>query len=112
MSFQDWEPVVLRKNTPVVKKEQKLHTTSTMNTVKKIYDPENPNAEPEIKPVLVGREFGQKMRDMRCAKKMTQKQLANALSLPETIINHYELGTAVRNGQHIGTIKRYLKITE
>lgn len=112
MSFQDWDPVVLRKNTPVVKKELKPQTTSTMNTVKKIYDPNDPDAEPEIKPVLVGREFGQKIRDARCAKKLTQKQLANALSLPETLINHYELGTAVRNGQHIGAIKRYLKITE
>ena len=41
MSFQDWDPVVLRKNTPVVKKELKPQVSSTLNTVKKIYDPDD-----------------------------------------------------------------------
>jgi ribosome-binding protein aMBF1 (putative translation factor) len=114
MSFQDWDPVVLRKNTPVVKKEIKTKTKGqeTMNTVKKIYDPNDPDAEPEIKPVMVGQSFGMKMRNARCAKQLTQKQLAHALSLPESIIVHYEQGTAVRNGQYIGKIKRYLNITD
>ena len=110
MSFQDWTPIVLKKTTDTKKKEHKPSHPHIQNTisVKKIYDPDNPDAEPEVKPVMIDREFGMQIQKFRTAKGITQKQLANALNLPVQVINEYERGTGVRNGNYVNKIKTYM----
>jgi ribosome-binding protein aMBF1 (putative translation factor) len=118
MSHQDWNQVIIKK-TDNIKKQltTKKVVTSHSNmqgmnvTVKKIYDPENPNAEPDIKPVMIDKEFSKKMVQARLSKKLTQKELANAISIDVKIINEYEQNKGIRNGQYVSKIKNYLKFS-
>lgn len=117
LPHQDWTPVIVRKNTGKTTTGQtvpKHHVNKSTNVVKveKIWDPNDPDAEPETKPVLVGRELGQQIQKARTAKGMTQKELACALNMPVGVINDYERGTGVHNSSFISKIKKYLGITK
>jgi len=118
MIHQDWNTQIVNgkmhdasKKASSVKKTivtSHINKQETNLTVKKIYDLENPNAEPEIRPVMIDKEFAKNMMAARVAKKMTQKQLAGACALDVSIINQYEQCKAVRNGQYITKIKKVL----
>jgi len=113
MSFQDWKPVIIgnksdiKSNSPPKKSAGFVINTNGI-TVKKEYDPNDPNAEPEIKPVMIDKEFGQKITKARTAKKLTQQQLATTLSLPLSTIKDYEAGKGVRNGGIVDKINRWI----
>jgi ribosome-binding protein aMBF1 (putative translation factor) len=117
-SHQDWTPVILSKHTKpnnsnktkIVK--QNVNTQSDGIKVKKVWDPKDPTNEPDIRPVMIAREFGQQIQQARIAKGMTQKQLANAISIPVSIINDYEQCKGVHNSSHISKIKKYLGINK
>jgi ribosome-binding protein aMBF1 (putative translation factor) len=117
MSHQDWETVIVKgksfesvKNIPCNKTVVTTHRNKqeTNLTIKKIYDPENPNAEPEIRPVLIDKVFARNMTQMRLVKKMSQKDLASACALDVKIISDYEKGGCARNGSYISKIKKVL----
>jgi ribosome-binding protein aMBF1 (putative translation factor) len=111
MSFQDWTPVDIgnKANKPKGTTTQPKTTYSASAiTVKKIYDPNDPNAEPETRPVMMEREFGLKMQKARTAKGLNQQQLATALSLPVATIKDYEAGKGVRNGKVVDMINRWI----
>jgi ribosome-binding protein aMBF1 (putative translation factor) len=116
MDHQNWDPVVLTKKNPNANKQtatvpkQNINKTPNAIKVEKIYDSENPNAEPEIKPVMIDIEFGKQIAAARCAKKMTQKELAAAINIPAHVITDYERGQGVRNGNYVSKIKNYLNI--
>jgi ribosome-binding protein aMBF1 (putative translation factor) len=116
MDHQQWDPVILKKTNPnatkVTTTVPKQHINKAQSAIKteKIYDPNNPDAEPEIKPVMIDSEFGKQIATARCAKNMTQKQLAAAINLPVNVINEYERGQGVRNGTYVSKIKSYLGI--
>jgi ribosome-binding protein aMBF1 (putative translation factor) len=116
MDHQQWEPIILSKKNPNENKVTitvpKQYINKTPNTVKmeKIYDPKNPDVEPEVKPVMIDNEFGKQITTARCIKKMTQKQLAVAINIPVSVINDYEKGQGVRNGNYVSKIKNYLGI--
>lgn len=114
---QDWETTIIKKRSstvPVTKRgsfKPQSNQQQIKNTVQKIFDPNNPD-EPEVKPVLIERDFGLAIQKARTAKGLTQKELANALSIPVSVINDYEKGTGVRNGNYVSKIKKYLSITK
>ncbi len=116
MDHQNWDPVIIKKSNPNANKVTttvpKQHINRTPNAIKmeKTYDPDNPDAEPDVKPVMIDMEFGKQIVAARCAKKMTQKQLAAAINLPVNVINEYERGQGVRNGAYVSKIKNYLGI--
>ena len=113
MNHQQWDPVILTKKpkattvTNTVAK-QNINKTSTTITCEKIYDPNNPSAEPEIRPVMIDKEFGKQIVDARCALKLTQKQFAAAICIPANIISEYEKGQGVRNGNYVDKIKKFI----
>ena len=116
MNHQQWDPIVLTSKNP---KKSETRTTVLKSSVikqsnpvkmEKIYDPNNPDAEPITKPVMIDSEFGKQIVAARCAKKLTQKELANKISIPESIIKDYEKGQGVRNGAYISKIKNFLNI--
>jgi ribosome-binding protein aMBF1 (putative translation factor) len=116
---QDWTQVILNNHTKTKTSVQtqtvvkhNVNTPSNGVKVKKIWDPKDPNAEPEIRPVMVTHEFGQQIQQTRTAKGITQKELANAVCIPVSIINDYERGAGVHNSNHISKIKKYLGITK
>ncbi len=115
---QDWVPVVITKSNPnknvatVSVAKQHINNQTTNIKVTKTYDPLDPDAEPEIKPVMIEKSFGQQVQQLRCARKMTQQDLATAISIPVSIINEYERGQGVHNNNYILKIKKYLGITK
>ena len=115
MTHQDWTPVIWNKNIidkneskKVIVNNKQKNINSINNTIKKIYDETNPNADPDIKPILIDKDLAKEIQTRRLQKKMSQQQLATALSLPLSIINDYEKGTGIRNGSYITKIKKYL----
>ncbi len=114
MDHQQWTPIILTKNKPAVKttKVVKQHINTTPNAIKmeKIYDEKNPDAEPIIKPVMIDSVFAKQMQQARVARKLTQKELANAICIPESIIKDYEQAKGVRNGNYVNKIKTFLNI--
>jgi ribosome-binding protein aMBF1 (putative translation factor) len=111
MSFQDWTPVNIGNKAGKPKTTSPKPTYSGNNngvTIKKIYDPNDPNAEPETRPVMMEREFGLKMQKARMAKGLTQQQLATTLSMPLSTIRDYEAGKGVRNGKIVDLINRWI----
>ena len=107
---QDLNQVVFRK--PTKKSSNNTHSKKPDNIIStiKVYDPANPDAEPMIKPKMIDVEFSKQLVDARVAKGMTQKQLANALSIDVSIINDYERGQGVKSGPIVSKMKRYLGI--
>lgn len=112
MTDQDWTPVIFKKPVKTTQVKARPAQTTTITKVEKIYDPNDPEAEPEIKPVMIGKEFGTLIQQHRTAKGMTQKQLAQALNLSVQVINDYERGTGTRNAQYVSKIKKYFGITK
>lgn len=118
MSFthQDWDPVVLNKNTKPKPSDGHQAVKSHMNKpsngikVEKVYY--DKDEEPENKPVMIDKEFGMLVQKFRTAKGLTQKELAQAINLPVQVINEYERGTGVRNSNYVSKIKNYLGITK
>jgi ribosome-binding protein aMBF1 (putative translation factor) len=113
MSYQDWKQVnignkTLVKKSPSPKNVQNNGFNTNGITIKKIYDPNEPNAEPEILPVMIEKEFGRKIVKARTAKGMNQQQFATALSLPLHTIKEYEAGKGVRNGSIVDKINRWI----
>lgn len=116
LPVQDWSPTVINKHVKnsVVKEtitNTYINHSKNAVTVKKIYDPTNPDAEPELRPVMIDKLFGQQIQQARCEKKLSQKELANAICIPVQIITEYEKGTGIRNGNYVNKIKTYLNIT-
>ena len=114
-SHQDWNSVTIGKVTKTNENSQtiaKHHVSKPSNGVKveKIIDPNDPDAEPETRPVMITHTLSQQIQQARVAKGMTQKELANAISIPVSVINEYERGDAVHNINYITKIKNYLGI--
>ena len=119
MSHQDWTPVIFRKNTDSKKSDPKnlvakqgANKQHTAIKTEKFLNSSDPNDEPETRPVMIDKEFGQQIVNARLAKKMTQKDLANAISIPVHVINKYERGEGVRDGNYVGKIKNHLGINK
>lgn len=114
MDHQQWTPIIFtnkntNKETTTVPKQNINKNPNTIKT-KKIYDPDNPNAEPDIRPVLINAEFGKKIAEARCVKKLNQKDLAVATNIPVSVINEYERGQGVYNSTYVNKLKKYLNL--
>lgn len=125
MNFQDWNTVGWDKRGEKNKNEskteflnnqlrkgnvtQKLKTDSVnknkvnvVTNVKKIE-----NEQDTFKHKTVGSDVGKKIAQARCEKKLTQKELANAIFLPESIIKEFESGKAIYNAVVLNKIEKY-----
>jgi putative transcription factor len=65
--------------------------------------------EDTFKHRTIGLDTGKKISQARCEKKLTQKQLANALSLPESIIKDFESGKAIYNAMIMNKLEKFLE---
>ena len=110
MDHQDWKPVVFHKKPDAKNKSSSNalpvnHLNSNKKyegTGKKIRDDDG-----EIsKPPTVGSAIGKQIAQARTAKKISQKDLANQMSLPVQTIQSNENGKAIRNN---GLLARFEK---
>ena len=99
---QDWEPVIIRKTTTKTT-TNKPHVVSKSNQVKSLE-----SDEPTLK--YIDKEVSQKIVDARVAKKLSRKQLAQGLMIPESVVADYETGKAIYNGAMISRFKKYLGV--
>lgn len=97
MFYQDWKPVILRKNT----KPKQTHTSRPS----KKNDLDDPDYVSKKK---VSHKLKMQIQHARQAKKLTQKELANKCNIPLNIVRDYENGKAIPNAQHLNKMRRVL----
>lgn len=128
MNFQDWNEVTWDKRGQKQRNESKKDferreqlagrvnsqnknisglnkstITQTTNNLKKIE-----NEEETFKHKSVSLNMSKKIAQKRCEMKLTQKDLAFKLSLPEKIIKDYENGSAIPNHIIINKIEKII----
>lgn len=97
MNHQDWKPVVLKKGKT---------TSQTSHRAPK--SQRNLESDEPEKPKRLGMNEGKKIQQARCAKNMTQKQLAHVLNIKPAVIQEYETGKAIPNKGVLNRIYRAL----
>jgi putative transcription factor len=105
MEHQDWEPVVWRK--------ESKHDTSTRNINHNkpgtktflALDSDDPTA-----PKRIGHTLRITIQSARQAKKMTQKELAIKINVPQGTITDYENGKVIPNSQILSKMSRILGV--
>ena len=95
MQHQDWETVILKKPT--------VYKNNNNNKKKEEEDSEFnlPKTSYELKKTI---------QQARCAKKMTQKELATKVNVPVKTIIEYENGKAIPNNTFIAKLERTLNV--
>ena len=125
MNFQDWNVVSWDKRGERSKNESKKdyinNQTRKNNTVSSLKTQSlnsNKIDIPNIKKIekeedtfvikTVSLNVSKRIAQKRCEQKLTQKELAFKLNLPEKIIKEYEAGKAVPNRKNIRSRKRLI----
>ena len=111
---QDWKPVIFNKKSTTAKKSTTVTKVSKGNvnsnnkfsgTGKKLVD------DNEVKRIpTVGLEIGKQIQAARCAKKMTQKELAQKMNMQPTVVQLHENGKATRNNGLLAKFERALGV--
>jgi putative transcription factor len=127
MNFQDWNEVKWDKRGEKSKNEsnkdfmsKQLRTNNVVSSVKPGGLNQNKiNINPNLKKIekeedtfkikTVSMNVSKKIAKARCDKKMTQKELANAIYLPFKLIQDYENGTAIPNHVVLNKIEKILE---
>ena len=99
MEHQDWNPVVFKKQ--VKKKQVNLKSQS----VKKLED----DANDDFAHKKITLDLKLAIQQARNSRQMTQKQLANQMNLPVSMIINYENGKAIPNNRFISNLERVLQ---
>lgn len=110
VSEQDWKPVVFNKSKSNGNRKSSsvllpVHRTASAARFQKLDDPD---AEPVKKIPL---SISSKIRNARNEKGMTQKDLAQRAGVKQEVIQSYENGRAIPNGQLLSKIRRILSIS-
>ena len=110
--FQDYTPINIghgASKAPLKKTNSPKQTN--INTASNIVcAADKPLDMDDTKITLVDKEFSKQITTARLAKKMTQAQIAHALSLDASIIKTFENGTAKHNGLIVSKLKKYYNI--
>jgi putative transcription factor len=110
---QDWKPVVFskkkssKKSTTVNKvSKSKVNSNNKFSgTGKKVTD------DSEVKRIpTVGIEIGKQIQAARCAKKMTQKELAQKMHMQQQTVQQHENGKATKNNGLLAKFERALGV--
>ena len=102
--YQDFIPVVLRKDKPVVKQAQFVNSTSVGKIIV------DNDGDETVKIKKISRNTAQFIIKARTEKKLTQVQLAGSCNLDKKIINDIENCNCVYNAIHINKISRVLGV--
>ena len=115
MEHQDWTTYIVHCKEPdkATNKQKKLdNKEKKINTgvLQKDNKLEKKIEEGNLKHKKIDSELSKKIQQGRLSKGLTQKQLANSLSIPVAEINQMECGQFKYNGQKISKVKRFLSI--
>ena len=98
---QDWTPVVLKKEQP------NLKIINRPPEEKKLKNLES--EEPEA-PKTLGLNAAKQIQQARCAKTLTQEQLAQKLAVKTSVIKEYESGKVTPDRAFLNRLNRLLGI--
>nr|ACF24561.1 multiprotein bridging factor type 1 [Gymnochlora stellata] len=126
MNFeQDWKNVVIKKKTSKPKtahEKMRAQASGSMSIEKKYRGGTNKNGpsvyakkieaeDADFKHRKITVEFKKALMKARQAKKLSQKQLAQQCQLQASVIQQYENGKAIPNGQIISKLNRILGVS-
>jgi len=100
MEHQDWKTVVLRKSEKKVDRPRAVGHKKISNL-----DSDDPDA-----PKTMGLSAGKQIQSGRCAKKLSQKELAQKINVKPQVISDYESGKAIPNRAILNKLNRVLDI--
>ena len=109
--MQDWDPMILNK-----KPKNNSNNSNNNNSNKpKISDDAHKlykiEAQDDVQPIKkVSHNLKTQIQSARCAKKMSQKDLANKINVQESIIKDYESGKAIPDVKIVNKIGRALGV--
>lgn len=110
MEHQDWTTVILTKpKSTLNKSNNNSNNKSNKNNVGHITKKQREiEGDDIIKPKKISNDIKISIQKARLAKKMSQKELAQALGVQQQIIVNYENGKAIPNNQFISKIEKML----
>lgn len=116
MEHQDWRTFIVhcknKENATNIDKTQlnKKKPKKTGGELQKDNKLEKNITEGNLKHKKIDPDIAKSIQQARLSKGLTQKQLANQLSIPINEINEMESGKFFYNGQKISKVKRFLNI--
>jgi len=99
--LQDWTPLVLNK--PKTKHSSSIKDASSIKEYNNLL-----NDDYVAKNININ--ISNQIKNARCSKSLTQKQLANRLNVKESVINNYESGKIIPNNHTLNQISKILDI--
>ena len=115
MDHQDWNPVILKnKKSTKLPKKGTFGAVSYRNAVggknKNNATSTSKNVEDDEIPTLkkLDNDFGKRLQQARCEKKMSQKDLAQKINEKQKVVQDYETGKAIPNHNIINKMERIL----
>jgi putative transcription factor len=106
LDHQDWSTITLNKKPkPTNKVSTRISTDAQkQNKIEKKVD------EDDLKHKKIDNDLRVKIIQTRNSRGLNQKQLANKVNFPVSVISDIESGKAIYNDKQINKIKRFLKI--
>ena len=110
MEHQDWKPIIFggNKNTPAHLQEKITISKSNFNGVNSAKIERDEEEGKKLK--TYGTEYGRKVQDARKERNLTQKQLAQQLSVKPEVIQNVENGKGLVDGKICDNLFRILKV--
>ena len=117
MEHQDWNTLYVKlkdkskaTNLDTKTNQSKVKKDNNKNLLQKDSKLEKRIDEGDMKHQKISKELSKQIQQGRLSKGLTQKQLANQLSIPINEINQMESGQYLNNRQKISKVKRFLSI--
>jgi len=105
-SHQDWKTVVVHKTKAIKQMENKPKKQNAPGTkeFRKL------DGDEIVKPKTVDKNIAKQLQQARCAKKLKQKEVAQRLNVPLSMIQNVENGKAKLNKAFISKLKKFYGI--
>lgn len=105
-SHQDWTTVVVHKTKAIKQMENKPKKQNAPGTkeFRKL------DGDEIVKPKTVDKNIAKQLQQARCAKKLKQKEVAQRLNVPLSMIQNVENGKAKLNKAFISKLKKFYGI--
>ena len=107
LDHQDWSTIIINKKNKDTNKEKSTRISDEAQKQNKI---EKKVEEGDLKHKKIDNDLRVKIIQIRNSKGLNQKQLANKVNFPVSVISDIESGKAIYNDKQINKIKRFLKI--
>ena len=108
-SHQDWKTVVVKKSKAIKEMENKYKPKKQNAPGSKKFHELDGNEI--VKPKLVDKDIAKKLQQARSAKKLKQKEVAQRLNVPVSMIQNVENGKAKLNKAFVNKLKKFYGIT-